>query len=197
MNVIMYWVMIRVFRVICTEICIGHHVLVPDNASLKGLTSYDTILSILHISYSFVDRQHKIIEMSVIILPDYMQLHTRRLQSSQSFPWEPQIFYCLIDNDNILYHMCQCKNHVSAYRGTGWVLSRLSGITVLCTRSLIIRGSGTACECVGCVCWDQDSAHRRRVLDVLMYFRILEKTKNFLYISKKHVSAKTDYNPAS
>ena len=142
----MYWVMIRVFRVICTEICIRHHVLVPDNASLKGLTSYDTILSILHISYSFVDRQHKIIEMSVI-----MQLYTRRLQSSQSFPWEPQIFYCLIDNDNILYHMCQCKNHVTAYRGTGWVLSRLSGTTVLCTRSLIIRGSGTACECVGCV----------------------------------------------
>jgi len=47
------------------------------------------------------------------------------------------------------------------------------------------------------VCWDQDSAHRRRVLDVLMYFRILEKAKNVLYISKKHVSAKTDYNPAS
>ena len=82
----MYLVMIRVFRVIYTAICLGQHVLVPDDAILKGLTSHGTILSILHISYSFVDRQHKIIEMSVIILPDYIQLHTRRIQSSQSFP---------------------------------------------------------------------------------------------------------------
>jgi len=51
----MYVVMIRVFRVICTAICIGHHILVPDGAILKALTSYDTILSILHISYWFVD----------------------------------------------------------------------------------------------------------------------------------------------
>ena len=73
---------------------------------------------------------------------------------------------------------------MSACRGTGRILSRLSGITVLCAQSLIIRGSGTACECVGCVCWYQDSAHRRRVLDVLMYFRIQEKTKNVLYIRR-------------
>ena len=44
-------------------ICIGRHVLFPDDACLKGLTSYDTILSVFHISYSFVERQYKIIEM--------------------------------------------------------------------------------------------------------------------------------------
>jgi len=68
----MYLVMIRFIRVICTAICIGHHVLIPDDASLKGLTPYDTILSVFQISYSFVDRQHKITEMSVII---FTRLH--------------------------------------------------------------------------------------------------------------------------
>ena len=82
-----------------------------------------------------------------------------------------------------LYHMCQCKNHVSVYRGTGWVLSSLSLITVLCEPSLV-SCSKTACEFVGCVCWDQDSAHRWRVQDILMYVRIQEKAKNVLYIRR-------------
>ena len=82
-----------------------------------------------------------------------------------------------------LYHMCQCKNHVSTYRGTFWVLSPLSGITVLCEPSLV-RGSKTACECVGCVWWDQDSAHRRPMVDVLKYVRIQEKATNVLYIRR-------------
>jgi hypothetical protein len=62
-----YTVVIRFIRAIRAAICIGRHIRVPDDASLKGLTSYDIILSAFQKSYSFVDRQHKIIEMSVII----------------------------------------------------------------------------------------------------------------------------------
>jgi len=64
-----YAVVIRFIRVIRAAICIGRHIRVPDDPSLKG---YDTILSVFQISYSFVDRQHKIIEMSVII---FTRLH--------------------------------------------------------------------------------------------------------------------------
>jgi hypothetical protein len=83
----------------------------------------------------------------------------------------------------LLYHLCQFKNHVCAYSGTGWVLNPPSGITVLCDPSLV-RGSKTACECVGCMCWDQNSAHWRRVLVVLMYIQIQERAKNIPYIRR-------------
>jgi hypothetical protein len=78
----MYLVMIIFIRVICTAICIGRHVPVPDDASLKGLNSYDTILSVFQISYLFADRRHKITEMSVII---FTRLHVVTYQKTPIF----------------------------------------------------------------------------------------------------------------
>ena len=63
-------------------------------------SSYATTLSVFQIRYSFVDKQHKIIEMSVII---FTRLHVVTHQKTpvlKSFPREPQIFYGLNDNDN-------------------------------------------------------------------------------------------------
>jgi hypothetical protein len=175
-----YAVVIRFVRVIRAAICIGLHIRVPDDSILKG---YDKSLSVFQTSYSFVDRQHKVMEMWVII---FTRLHVVTYHKTPILTVLPvRVTTILLFEWQWNYFCITCANLriVCAYRGTGWVFSPPSGITVLYDPSLV-RDSKTACEWVGCVCCDQDNAHRQRLLEVLMYIQIQEKAKNISYIRR-------------
>jgi hypothetical protein len=96
-----YAVVIRFIRVIRAAICIGRHIRVPVYASLKGLISYDNILSVFQISYSFVDREHKIIEKSVIIFTRLHVVTNHKTPIFTVFPVKVTTFYGLNDKINI------------------------------------------------------------------------------------------------
>jgi hypothetical protein len=160
-----YCFMISFLRVIWIVFCIWRNVIVPDTVSLKGLTSYATLISIFQISHSFVDRQHTFIrvEMSVIVFtrlhvvaPQKTPILTASLAISTSILQLIMIMIKII----FLYYMCLFNNHDFMFRAAAWAHGPQSGKTILCEPSLV-SGSGTACEYLVWVCGDQDSAQGR------------------------------------
>jgi hypothetical protein len=96
-----------------------------------------------------------------------------------------------------LYRVWQYKNHVSMYRGTGWVLSPLSRITVLCEPSLVCTWLENNMWLSGlCVLGSGQCASARRAGRFNLRSDSRKGKKCSLY-SKEHVSVKTDYNPVS